>query len=160
METLLGQATAGRSGAAPRALACGDPVYQGERVSTGPESRVGLLRDDVYAQLDTASTVAVDLTPEEALTRAGVDARKGLSADEAATRLSRYGPNKFTEAQVEPRWKRFLRQYEGKTLADPIRLNRDIQGVTGATVSSRSMNATVRKALALISAYRAEEFEP
>ncbi len=67
VETLLGQATAGRSGGALRTLVCGDPVFQGERVSTGPESRVGLMRDDVYAQLDSASTIAVDLTPEGAL---------------------------------------------------------------------------------------------
>ena len=52
------------------------------------------------------------LTSEEALTRAGVDAKSGLSPDEATTRLGRYGANKFTETKVEPRWQRFLRQYE------------------------------------------------
>jgi hypothetical protein len=56
--------------------------------------------------------------------------------------------------------RRFLRQYEGKGLSDPIRLNRDIQGVTGATVSARSMNASVRKALAVITAFRAEKAVP
>lgn len=50
--------------------------------------------------------------------------------------------------------RRFLRQYEGKSLDDPIRLNRDIDGVTGATVSVRGVNAGVRKALALLAAYR------
>ncbi|MFV2062308.1 MAG: cation-translocating P-type ATPase [Chloroflexota bacterium] len=52
------------------------------------------------------------LTSDEALTRAGVDANSGLTTDEALTRLQRYGPNKFAEARTEPRWQRFLRQYE------------------------------------------------
>jgi len=49
--------------------------------------------------------------------------------------------------------RRFLRQYEGKTLRDPIRLNRDIHGITGATVSVRSMNVSVRKALAVMAVF-------
>jgi len=54
---------------------------------------------------------AFTLTPDEALTRADVDARAGLSVGEAATRLDSYGPNKFAEGQKEPGWKVFLRQY-------------------------------------------------
>lgn len=49
------------------------------------------------------------------------------------------------------RRKRFLSQYRGKRLADPIRINKDIINVTGATLSVRSMNAQVRKALAVVS---------
>ncbi|MEX1296306.1 MAG: HAD-IC family P-type ATPase [Candidatus Limnocylindrales bacterium] len=52
------------------------------------------------------------LSAEEVLERAGVDARTGLSASEVATRTRQYGPNKFSEARVEPTWRRFLRQYE------------------------------------------------
>jgi len=48
------------------------------------------------------------------------------------------------------RRKRFLSQYRGKRLTDPIRINKDIINVTGATLSVRSMNAQVRKALAII----------
>jgi len=48
------------------------------------------------------------------------------------------------------RRKRFLSQYRGRRLTDPIRLNKDIINVTGATLSVRSMNAQVRKALAII----------
>ena len=44
----------------------------------------------------------------------------------------------------------FLRQYRGKTLDDPIRLNRDIINISGATISVQSVNAGVRKVLALI----------
>ena len=44
----------------------------------------------------------------------------------------------------------FLRQYRGKSLGDPIRLNRDIINISGATISVQSVNAGVRKTLALI----------
>src|SRR3954468_12113712 len=40
-----------------------------------------------------------------------VDAHQGLSGAEAASRLQRYGPNKFAEAKPEPRWHAFVRQY-------------------------------------------------
>ncbi len=45
---------------------------------------------------------------------------------------------------------RFLRQYRGKTLDDPIRTHRDIVNVTGATISVTSMNTGVRRALATL----------
>lgn len=44
---------------------------------------------------------------------------------------------------------RFLRQYLGKDLGDPIRINRDIVNISGATLSVRSLNFGVRKVLAL-----------
>ena len=47
------------------------------------------------------------------------------------------------------RQSRFLRQYRGKSLEDPIRINRDIVNITGATLSVRSLNFGVRKLLAL-----------
>ncbi|MEW6754681.1 MAG: FMN-binding protein [Candidatus Latescibacterota bacterium] len=46
---------------------------------------------------------------------------------------------------------RFLRQYRGKSAADPIRLNRDIINITGATLSVRALNAGVRGVLVLVS---------
>lgn len=52
----------------------------------------------------------------------------------------------------EVRHARFLRQYAGKTLADPIRTHRDIVNVTGATISVTSMNVGVRRALATLEA--------
>ncbi|HET7321441.1 MAG TPA: FMN-binding protein [Longimicrobiaceae bacterium] len=45
---------------------------------------------------------------------------------------------------------RFLNQYRGKTLDDPIRTNRDIINISGATISVHSMNAGVRKALMVV----------
>lgn len=50
----------------------------------------------------------------------------------------------------EVRRQRFLRQYRGKDLTSPIRINRDVIGVTGATLSVRAMNAGVKKALAIV----------
>lgn len=44
---------------------------------------------------------------------------------------------------------RFLRQYRGKDIDDPLRINRDIINITGATISVRALNAGVRKALAV-----------
>lgn len=44
---------------------------------------------------------------------------------------------------------RFLNQFDGKTLADPLMVNRDITHLTGATVSSWSIAAGVKKALAV-----------
>lgn len=49
----------------------------------------------------------------------------------------------------EVRHTRFLKQYRGKSLESPIRINRDIVNITGATISVNSLNAGVRKALAV-----------
>ena len=43
--------------------------------------------------------------------------------------------------------KRFLKQYKGKTTSDEIMLRTDIDGITGATISSRSLTDGVRKTL-------------
>ena len=42
---------------------------------------------------------------------------------------------------------RFLRQYRGKTFANPLQLHKDIDGITGATISSNSLTEGVRKIL-------------
>lgn len=49
----------------------------------------------------------------------------------------------------EVRQTRFLKQYRDKSLESPIRINRDIVNITGATISVNSLNAGVRKALAV-----------
>ncbi|MGR3219072.1 MAG: FAD:protein FMN transferase [Candidatus Anammoxibacter sp.] len=48
---------------------------------------------------------------------------------------------------------RFLHQYKGKSIKDPIRLNRDIIHITGATTSVRGINRGVRKVLAVINRF-------
>jgi Na+-translocating ferredoxin:NAD+ oxidoreductase RnfG subunit len=50
----------------------------------------------------------------------------------------------------EVRTKRFNAQYEGKTVFDPIRINRDIINISGATMSVRSMSAGVKRALVMV----------
>ncbi len=49
--------------------------------------------------------------------------------------------------------KRFNYQYEGKTVQDPIRINRDIINITGATMSVRSASAGVKRALVLVNEF-------
>jgi magnesium-transporting ATPase (P-type) len=53
-----------------------------------------------------------------------VDAQRGLSSPEAASRAARFGPNKFAEAAAEPRWRAFIRQY-----ADPMQIVLLVAGV-------------------------------
>ncbi len=50
----------------------------------------------------------------------------------------------------EVRTKRFNSQYEGKTVLDPVRINRDIINISGATMSVRSMSAGVKRMLVLV----------
>ncbi len=52
----------------------------------------------------------------------------------------------------EVRRKRFLDQFLGKTRADPLRITRDVDAVTGATYSSRAVTAGVKRVLALVDA--------
>jgi Na+-translocating ferredoxin:NAD+ oxidoreductase RnfG subunit len=42
-----------------------------------------------------------------------------------------------------------MQQYEGKTTDDPLEVGRDITGISGATISSRSATFAVKKALVL-----------
>lgn len=57
----------------------------------------------------------------------------------------------FREARgSEVRTKRFNVQYEGKTCLDPVRINKDIINISGATMSVRSMSAGVKRGLVLI----------
>lgn len=49
--------------------------------------------------------------------------------------------------------KRFLYQFIGKSIKNPIRLNKDIINITGATMSVQCMCAGVRKVLAVIHEY-------
>jgi thiamine biosynthesis lipoprotein len=46
--------------------------------------------------------------------------------------------------------RRFLAQYKGKRSADPIQLDRDIVGITGATLSVQGANRAVHKGLAVL----------
>ena len=52
VSAVAGEATAQQPGAEPRALACGDPVFAGDTLRTGSDSRVGVQLDDVATHLD------------------------------------------------------------------------------------------------------------
>ncbi len=74
-----------------------------------------------------------------------------------ATRLSPRGVIERLEIMVyrEPRGDevrdaRFRRQFEGKTAQDPMRVSRDIDAVSGATVSSASLAVGARRAAILV----------
>lgn len=57
----------------------------------------------------------------------------------------------FREARgSEVRMKRFNVQYEGKTVLDPVRLNKDILNISGATMSVRSMTAGIKRVLVVV----------
>lgn len=47
----------------------------------------------------------------------------------------------------EVKSKRFMGQFTGKTSGNALQLNRDIDGITGATLSSRAITTGVRKAV-------------
>ena len=57
------------------------------------------------------STVWHGLTADEVSAQLGVDSSSGLGAAEVEKRLAHYGPNKLAEAEKEPGWHAFLRQY-------------------------------------------------
>lgn len=50
----------------------------------------------------------------------------------------------------EVRRSRFLRQYRGKSADNPIRINRDILNIAGATMSVNAMNHGVKRTLAIL----------
>jgi hypothetical protein len=98
--SVSGQATAVREGAAPRSLACGDPVYRGETIVTTQGSSAGLLLGpDLLAQVGENSSLQLGTTPagtpDTTLQRGSVrviDAREGgaparLAAGTASARI-------------------------------------------------------------------------
>jgi P-type Ca2+ transporter type 2C len=64
------------------------------------------------------------LSREDAAQELQVEPERGLTGDEAAERLNRYGPNRFTEAKAESRLHAFLRQYQ-----DPMQIVLLVAGV-------------------------------
>lgn len=67
----------------------------------------------------------------------GVDPARGLSADEARSRLESHGPNRLAGGTKEPGWKAFLRQYQDfmqVILLGAALVNQLVTGDTGTTV--------------------------
>jgi P-type Ca2+ transporter type 2C len=79
------------------------------------------------APTTTATTEAPTwhmLSQEGVAQELGVEPDRGLTGEEAASRLARYGPNRFAEAKTESRWHAFVRQYE-----DPMQIVLLVAGV-------------------------------
>jgi Na+-translocating ferredoxin:NAD+ oxidoreductase RnfG subunit len=58
------------------------------------------------------------------------------------------------------RKRRFIKQFIGKTKEDPLMVSRDINGITGATISSWSVATAGKKALLLAHAYQKGQKKP
>ncbi len=74
--TLHGDVVAERPGEAPRPLKCRDPIYEGDRIVTGADARVGLLVGELLTHVAQDSVVSVseerraaDLTLERGAVR-------------------------------------------------------------------------------------------
>jgi Ca2+-transporting ATPase len=69
------------------------------------------------AELEATAATGRDMTPwhtltaEEACASLGADPRSGLDVAEAERRREQFGPNRLAEAEKEPGWHAFLRQY-------------------------------------------------
>jgi Na+-translocating ferredoxin:NAD+ oxidoreductase subunit G len=111
-----------------------------------------------YAPARDKYTIFIATTKGKVDGYAVVDDEKGLHQPITfATRLSPRGIVERVEIMVyrEPRGdevrdERFRRQFQGKTSHDPLCLNRDIDAVSGATVSSASLAVGVRRATILV----------
>jgi electron transport complex protein RnfG len=111
-----------------------------------------------YAPARDSYTIFVALTQGKIDGYAVIDDELGLHQPITfATRLTSRGVVDRVEIMVyrEPRGDevrdpRFRKQFEGKTAADPLRIDRDIDAVSGATISSASLATGVRRAAILI----------
>ena len=111
-----------------------------------------------YAPVRDKYTIFVATTHGKIDGYAVVDDEQGLHQPITfATRLSPRGSVERVEIMVyrEPRGDevrdpRFRKQFQGKTSQDPLRLNQDIDAVSGATVSSASLAVGVRRATILV----------
>jgi len=64
-------------------------------------------------------------------------------------RLTERAPDRLTSVQPQvprPQWRK---QFAGKRASDPVELNRDIQNISGATLSCRHVTEGVKRLLAI-----------
>jgi Ca2+-transporting ATPase len=74
--------------------------------------------------VETADKQWFGMPGDDVAVELGVDTHDGLAAAEAAKRLEQYGPNAFTAAETEPRWRAFMRQYR-----DPMQIVLLVAGI-------------------------------
>jgi hypothetical protein len=108
-----------------------------------PEESFEVYIGETGAQVDGYALVQNTIGKHKPMTyMVGVDRRGRVSDVELLV---------FRESRgSEIRQKRFNSQYEGKTVLDPVRINKDIINISGATMSVRSMSAGVKRVLVLI----------
>jgi hypothetical protein len=108
-----------------------------------PESEFMVYVGKTGAQIDGYAMVQNTIGKHKPITyMVGVDPKGEVSNVEILI---------YREAKgSEVRTKRFNAQYEGKTVFDPIRMNRDIINISGATMSVRSLSAGVKRTLVLV----------
>jgi FMN-binding domain len=108
-----------------------------------PEDAFDVYIGETGTQIDGYALVQHTIGKHKPMTyMVGVDARGRVSNVELLV---------FREARgSEVRTKRFNVQYEGKTVLDPVRINKDIINISGATMSVRSMTAGIKRVLVLI----------
>ncbi|MEO5957270.1 MAG: FMN-binding protein [Nitrospiraceae bacterium] len=108
-----------------------------------PEESFDVYIGETGSQIDGYALVQHTIGKHKPMTyMVGVDARGYVSNIELLV---------FREARgSEVRTKRFNVQYEGKTVLDPVRINKDILNISGATMSVRSMTAGIKRVLVLV----------
>ena len=108
-----------------------------------PEDSFEVYIGETGSQIDGYALVQNTIGKHKPMTyMVGVDAHGRVSNVELLV---------FREARgSEVRTKRFNVQYEGKTVLDPVRINKDIINISGATMSVRSISAGVKRVLVLV----------
>lgn len=131
-------------------------TYQTYAVESATRAR--LTRRLGYAPARDRYTIFVATTAGKVDGYAVIDEQQGLHEPITfATRLSPRGIVERVEIMVyretrgdEIRDPRFCQQFVGKTSHDTLRINDDLDAVSGATVSSVSLSVGVRRAIALV----------
>lgn len=121
-------------------------------------TRARIARRLGYAPALDHYTVFVAMTQGKVDGYAVIDDEKGLHQPITfATKVSPQGAVERVEIMVyrEPRGDevrdpRFRKQFEGRTARDEMRISRDIDAVSGATISSASLAVGVRRATVLV----------
>jgi hypothetical protein len=103
--SLVGDVSATGPGGAGRALACGDPVFAGDTVTTGDGASAGILMDDVLARVDAESALTVGRTaagtPDTRLDRGRVRVIDARDAGEPARLAARNAEMRVAGSDAE-----------------------------------------------------------
>ncbi|MGH3308867.1 MAG: cation-transporting P-type ATPase, partial [Nocardioides sp.] len=92
---------------------------------------------DVTPVADRSMSDPVAAGADQVARELGVDLSRGLSVEEAGSRLASHGANRLTGGKKEPGWRAFLRQYEDfmqVVLLVAAGVNQLVTGETGTTV--------------------------